>query len=200
MPIPRTYNSTVNAEVSLPTRVAPPRPFRPNVSRSSWRCGPAGRSGSQQRGKAESSVGSKRRVLVIDDESSMRMLCRINLAAAGIDVLEADNGETGLELGRREQPDLILLDVMMPGIDGWEVARRLASDPATREIPVVFLTARAGDDDRRVGEATGGVGYVVKPFDPVGIGHVVEDVLRRIERGEREALRRQIVHPPRDEA
>jgi DNA-binding response OmpR family regulator len=128
------------------------------------------------------------------------MLCRINLAAAGIEVLEAADGETGLELGRREQPDLILLDVMMPGLDGWEVARRLAADPATREIPVVFLTARAGDEDRRLGEQTGGVGYVVKPFDPVEIGNVVQNVLKRIEQGEREALRRGIVHPPEDPA
>src|SRR4051794_2814865 len=128
MPIARTYNPTVNAEISLPTRSAPPRPFRTSVSRNTWRCGPSERSGSQQRGSAESSVGSRRRVLVIDDESSMRMLCRINLAASGIDVIEAADGETGLRLGRTEQPDLILLDVMMPGLDGWEVARRLAAD------------------------------------------------------------------------
>jgi two-component system alkaline phosphatase synthesis response regulator PhoP len=131
-------------------------------------------------------------VLVIDDESSIRMLCRVNLAASGIEVLEAGDGQTGLELARREHPDLVLLDVMMPGIDGWEVARRLARDPATREIPVVFLTARVGDADRRLGEHLGGVGYVGKPFDPVLIGDLVEEVLLRMERGERAALRRQI--------
>ena len=137
-------------------------------------------------------------MLVIDDESSIRMLCRVNLAASGIEVLEAEDGETGFELGRRELPDLILLDVMMPGTDGWEIARRFAADPKTREIPVVFLTARAGDEDRRLGEQTGGVGYIVKPFDPVEIGNVVQDVLTRIERGEREDLRRAIVHPPEE--
>jgi CheY-like chemotaxis protein len=117
------------------------------------------------------------------------MLCRVNLGASGIEVLEAANGDEGLELARREQPDLVLLDVMMPGRDGWTVARNLAEDPSTRDIPVVFLTARADSADRRRGQQLGGVGYVVKPFDPVGIGEFVDDVLDRVERGEREQLR-----------
>lgn len=117
------------------------------------------------------------------------MLCRVNLSASGMEVLEAPDGEAGLELARRELPDLVLLDVMMPGRDGWSVARALAEDPRTREIPIVFLTARADAADRRRGQQLGGVGYVVKPFDPVRIGRVVEDVLSRLERGEREQLR-----------
>ena len=126
----------------------------------------------------------------------MRMLCRVNLAASGMDVFEAENGREGLELARRERPDLVLLDVMMPDVDGWSVARELADDERTREIPVVFLTARADPADRRLGEQLGGVGYVVKPFDPVSIGDVVEDVLVRIENGEREELRRAISSAP----
>jgi DNA-binding response OmpR family regulator len=128
-------------------------------------------------------------VLVIDDERSIRLLCRVNLGASGMEVLEASNGDEGLDLARREQPDLVLLDVMMPGLDGWSVARALADDPETRTIPVVFLTARADASDRRRGQQLGGVGYVVKPFDPVEIGDLVEEVLRRVERGERELLR-----------
>jgi len=128
-------------------------------------------------------------VLVIDDERSIRMLCRVNLSASGMEVLEAPSGEEGLELARRQQPDLVLLDVMMPGQDGWSVARALAEDPQTREIPVVFLTARADAADRRRGQQLGGVGYLVKPFDPVGLGELVEEVLDRVERGEREQLR-----------
>ena len=120
------------------------------------------------------------------------MLCRVNLCASGMDVIEAANGDEGLELARREQPDLVLLDVMMPGRDGWTVARNLAEDPSTRDIPVVFLTARADSADRRRGQQLGGVGYVVKPFDPVGIGDLVEDVLDRVRRGEREQLRDRI--------
>ena len=131
-------------------------------------------------------------MLVIDDERSIRMLCRVNLAASGMKVYEASDGRQGLELARKERPDLVLLDVMMPELDGWSVARELAADEETRDIPVVFLTARADPADRRLGEQLGGVGYVVKPFDPVAIGDFVEDVLVRLERGERDQLRRAI--------
>jgi DNA-binding response OmpR family regulator len=140
--------------------------------------------------------GTARRVLVIDDERAIRLLCRVNLAASGMEVLEAADGRAGLDLARNERPDLVLLDVMMPDVDGWTVARELAADEETREIPVVFLTARAEAADRRLGEQLGGVGYLVKPFDPVSIGDVVEDVLTRIERGEREQLRREITSGP----
>jgi DNA-binding response OmpR family regulator len=143
-------------------------------------------------GSATPGSGSARRVLVVDDERAIRLLCRVNLAASGMDVLEAEDGRSGLELARKERPDLVLLDVMMPGVDGWTVARELAADEKTREIPVVFLTARADAADKRLGEQLGGVGYVVKPFDPVSIGDFVERVLSRIERGEREQLRREI--------
>jgi DNA-binding response OmpR family regulator len=120
------------------------------------------------------------------------MLCRVNLSASGIDVLEAENGLAALELAKRERPDLVLLDVMMPDVDGWTVARKLADDERTREIPVVFLTARAESADKRMGQQLGGVGYIVKPFDPVTIGEFVERVIERVERGEREQLTRDI--------
>ena len=136
--------------------------------------------------------GTARRVLIVDDERSIRMLCRVNLAASGIEVLEAADGRQGLELARKERPDLVLLDVMMPELDGWSVARELAADEETRDIAIVFLTARADPADRRLGEQLGGVGYVVKPFDPVTIGDFVEEVLVRLERGERDQLRRAI--------
>ena len=135
-------------------------------------------------------------MLVIDDERAIRLLCRVNLAASGMEVLEADNGRAGLELARTERPDLVLLDVMMPGVDGWTVARELAASEETRDIPVVFLTARADPADKRLGEQLGGVGYLVKPFDPVSIGDFVENVLSRLERGEREQLRREISSDP----
>jgi len=135
-------------------------------------------------------------VLVIDDERPIRLLCKVNLAASGMEVLEAENGRSGLELARKERPDLVLLDVMMPDVDGWTVARELAADEGTRDIPVVFLTARADPADKRLGMQLGGVGYLVKPFDPVAIAGVVEDVLARIERGEREQLRRDISSGP----
>jgi DNA-binding response OmpR family regulator len=174
------------------------RVARTGRHRSAWRCGPSSQPEKHERERGSAKTGPGRRVLVIDDERSIRILCRVNLAASGIDVLEAEDGQNGIELARSERPDLILLDVMMPGLDGWEVARRLGQDPATSEIPIVFLTARAGEHDRALGERAGGVGYVVKPFDPVEIGDVVDGVLTRIARGEREQLRREISHPPEE--
>jgi len=160
-----------------------------------WRCEAGARAPEpDSRGTAwgRRAAGTARRVLVVDDEHAIRLLCRVNLAASGIDVVEADNGRAALELARRERPDLVLLDVMMPEVDGWTVARELAADEQTREIPVVFLTARAEAADRRMGQQLGGVGYLVKPFDPVLIGDLVESVIERVERGEREQLTRGI--------
>jgi DNA-binding response OmpR family regulator len=136
------------------------------------------------------------RVLVIDDEPPIRLLCRVNLEAEGMEVLEASDGPTGLEKARNDEPDVILLDVMMPGMDGWDVFGELLEDERTANIPVVFLTARAEAADKRMGQQLGGVGYVVKPFDPVTIGEFVEDVLVRIERGERDQLKRGITSDP----
>ena len=129
------------------------------------------------------------RVLVVDDEAAIRLLCRVNLRLAGMEVLEASNGAVGIELARRERPDLILLDVMMPEVDGWEVVSALAEDPDTREIPIVFLTARSERVDQRRGLEAGAVAYVTKPFDPVRLAPFLQELLERIERGERDAVR-----------
>jgi two-component system phosphate regulon response regulator PhoB len=131
------------------------------------------------------------RVLVIDDESPIRLLCRINLEAEGMEVLEAADGLSGLDVARLECPDVILLDVMMPGLDGWRVAEELLDDDRTEEIPIVFLTARAELRDRARGIDLGGVDYVTKPFDPVELAPLVRDLLMRVERGERDELRRE---------
>jgi DNA-binding response OmpR family regulator len=131
------------------------------------------------------------RVLVIDDESPIRLLCRVNLEAEGMDVLEAADGPSGLEKARAENPDVILLDVMMPGLDGWRVAEELLDDPRTGSIPIVFLTARAELRDRARGIDLGGVDYVTKPFNPVELAPLVRDLLERVARGERDDLRRE---------
>src|SRR3954451_21089476 len=91
------------------------------------------------------------RVLVIDDEAPIRLLCRVNLEAEGIEVLEAADGPSGLEKARAEIPDVVLLDGMMPGLDGWRVAEELLDDERTAGIPIVFLTARAELRDRARG-------------------------------------------------
>ncbi len=128
-------------------------------------------------------------MLVIDDEAPIRLLCRVNLEAEKMEVLEASDGPSGLEAARRHRPDLILLDVMMPGLDGWTVAERLLADEETREIPIVFLTARADLRDRARGMDLGGVDYITKPFNPVELASLLREVVGAVDRGEREALR-----------
>ena len=130
-------------------------------------------------------------VLVIDDEAPIRLLCRVNLEAEGMPVLEADDGPSGLEAARNGDPDVILLDVMMPGLDGWGVAEALLEDDRTAEIPIIFLTARAEFRDRARGLDIGGVDYITKPFNPVELAPLVRDLLDRLERGERDELRRE---------
>src|SRR5436853_2729454 len=131
------------------------------------------------------------RVLVIDDEPPIRLLCRVNLEAEGMEVLEASDGPTGLEKARNDEPDVVLLDVMMPGLDGWQVAEELIDDDRTGTIPIVFLTARAEARDRARGLDVGGIDYVTKPFNPVELAPLVRELISRVERGEREDLRRE---------
>jgi DNA-binding response OmpR family regulator len=127
--------------------------------------------------------------LVIDDEAPIRLLCRVNLEAEGMRVLEAPDGRTGIELAQNEHPNAILLDVMMPGMDGWAVAEQLLQDERTAEIPIIFLTARADLRDRARGMDLGGLEYITKPFNPVELATLVREVVAAVERGEREQLR-----------
>jgi DNA-binding response OmpR family regulator len=129
------------------------------------------------------------KVLVIDDEAPIRLLCRVNLEAEEMDVIEAADGPSGVEKARDESPDVILLDVMMPGLDGWNVAQLLLDDDRTAGIPIIFLTARAEFRDRARGLDIGGVDYITKPFNPLELAPLVQRLLDRIELGERDKLR-----------
>jgi CheY-like chemotaxis protein len=131
-------------------------------------------------------------VLLVDDEQAIRTICRVNLEGDGFAVAEATDGFEALEAVRRARPSLVLLDVMMPSIDGWRVAEQLHAAEETREIPVVFLSARAEHEDRLRAQELGAVGYVVKPFDPIELAGIVRDVLERISRGERDQLNREL--------
>lgn len=143
-------------------------------------------------GGGSSAANSTPRILLVDDESSIRTIVRVNLETEGMRVIEAVDGAEALERVREEQPALVLLDVMMPDVDGWQVAEQLACDPETRDIPVVFLSARAAANDLARAQELGAVGYVVKPFDPVALGSRVREVLERIARGEREQLNKEL--------
>ena len=130
------------------------------------------------------------KVLVVDDEAPIRLLCRVNLEAEGMQVVEAADGPSGIDRARQDQPDVILLDVMIPGIDGWRVAEELLDDPRTSAIPIVFLTARAEVRDRARGLDLGGIDYITKPFNPVELAPLIRELLAHVESDGREALRR----------
>ncbi len=121
----------------------------------------------------------------------MRLLCRINLDLAGFEIVEAENGAEALAKVRAADFDLILLDVMMPELGGHEVAEQLQGDESTRDLPIVFLSARASQADLRRGFELGALDYITKPFDPIALAARVGQVLERIEAGQAEAFRRE---------
>jgi DNA-binding response OmpR family regulator len=109
------------------------------------------------------------RILVVDDDPVILRLIEVNLDLEGFEVETADRGEDAITRARDSSPDLIILDLMMPEMSGWEIAERLQQDDATKGIPLVFLSARTQDEDRRRGEELGVAGYVTKPFDPAAL-------------------------------
>lgn len=155
---------------------------------------PASAPSAKPRGRGAAGSGRKTsagRVLIVDDEQAIRLVCRVNLRTAGFETLEASDGATALALARSERPDLILLDIMLPGLDGWSVAEELAGAEETREIPIVFLSARSDRVDVRRGYDLGGVGYITKPFDATSLPDLVARTIDSVRRGERDALRRE---------
>src|SRR6185295_15414252 len=122
-----------------------------------------------------------RTILVIDDEPELVKLLDYNLSKAGYLVLGAKDGETGLAAARKHAPDAVILDVMMPGLDGWEVCKRLRQDTGTSAIPILMLTAKAEEGDRVLGLELGADDYVSKPFGVRELLARVKALLRRSE-------------------
>jgi CheY-like chemotaxis protein len=130
---------------------------------------------------------NRKTVLVVDDHRPVRALCRASLEEAGFRVVEAENGEEALASVQTERPDAILLDIMMPGISGWEVTSALLADRSTDEIPIIFISARTEPSERIRAYELGAQAYVTKPFDPDALAQTVVTVLGQIERGDRDA-------------
>ena len=122
---------------------------------------------------------SKKKIMVVDDEADIRELIKFNLEKEGFDVVPVSDGETALEEARLRQPDLIILDVMLPGIDGVEVCFKLKSDAAYKSIPIVMLSAKSDESDQLVGLKIGADDYLVKPFSPKVLVAKVSAILRR---------------------
>jgi two-component system alkaline phosphatase synthesis response regulator PhoP len=123
-------------------------------------------------------------VLVIDDEPQIVEICRDYLTAAGFAVLTADDGTRGLTTARRERPDLVVLDLMLPGMDGLDVCRELRRDSSgLAAVPIIMLTARVEESDKLVGLELGADDYITKPFSPRELVARVRTVLRRASEG-----------------
>ena len=116
-------------------------------------------------------------ILVADDDPTIRLLVNATLRRNTYRLMEAADGEQTLEVARKEHPDLILLDIGMPGVDGFEVCRQLKADPDTGAIHILMLTARVQEAERERGEAVGADGYFTKPFSPLALLETISDVL-----------------------
>jgi two-component system phosphate regulon response regulator PhoB len=125
---------------------------------------------------------AKEKILVIEDEDDIQELIRYNLVKEGFQVIGANTGEDGLRIAKTSQPDLILLDLMLPGKDGLEICRQLAADPLTLHAPVIMVTAKGEETDVVTGLRMGADDYITKPFSPKILVARVKTVLRRKKR------------------
>jgi two-component system, OmpR family, alkaline phosphatase synthesis response regulator PhoP len=119
----------------------------------------------------------KGKILVVDDEVNITQILEFSIGAEGYEVITAANGEEAIDKARREQPDLIILDIMMPRIDGYEACRILKANPLTKAIPVVLLTAKGRDIDKRLGYEVGATDYIIKPFSPAKLIDRIHELL-----------------------
>ena len=124
---------------------------------------------------------SGQKILVVEDEPDIRKLVHYNLTQERFKVIEAEDGEKALKLVQREKPHLIVLDLMLPGLSGLELCRSLRERPETSQIPILMLTAKAGEADRIVGLEMGADDYLTKPFSPRELVARVKAILRRTE-------------------
>jgi CheY-like chemotaxis protein len=122
-------------------------------------------------------------VLVVDDDPAIRLLCSVNLEAAGLTVREAADGRQALARARSERPDLVLTDVRMPELDGFQLAEALRDDKRTRAIPLIFISAEDAPANQARARALGALAYLTKPFDPWALGSIVADALPRADTG-----------------
>lgn len=129
-------------------------------------------------------MSGKETILVVDDEEDILELVRYNLVSEGYAVMTAETGEQAIDIARKEPPALVVLDLMLPGIDGIRVAALLREDERTHDVPILMLTARSGESDEVLGLEAGADDYVSKPFSPKVLKARVKAILRRSERGE----------------
>ncbi len=122
-------------------------------------------------------MADSKRILICDDDPAILRVLQVNLEVEGYETLLAHHGEEALKIARAEHPDLVILDIMMPRMDGYETCEAIKKDPLTKDIPVVFLSAKAQDSDIEKGKTYDVVDYLTKPFDPDTLIEVVQRVL-----------------------
>ena len=121
----------------------------------------------------------KRTILIVDDEEDVLDLLQLVFETSGFAVRRAATGKSAVSIAYEEPPDVVLLDVMMPEMDGWQVLRTLKGDERTRKVPVVMLSARAERRDKMIGLQEGAEGYIAKPFSPAEVVREVQSFLER---------------------
>lgn len=127
---------------------------------------------------------SKPTILIVDDEQDLLDMIEYNLHKEGYDVLQSTRGQEGIEVARKEDPDLILLDIMMPGMDGFEVCDIMRQDPKLKQKPIIFLTARSEEETEIEGLNKGGDDYITKPISTKKLISRINAVLRRVRQAE----------------
>jgi len=120
---------------------------------------------------------SKKRILLVEDEKDMAYAVTLQLEAKGYEVIAASDGHEGLEKARVKKPDLIILDLMLPKIDGYKVCRMLKFDSKYNNIPIILFTARAQDADKKIGREVGADAYITKPFEPKALLDKIRELL-----------------------
>jgi DNA-binding response OmpR family regulator len=123
--------------------------------------------------------GAGKRILVVDDEADILTMMSLRLKASGFEVITAENGTDGLRLAKELHPELIILDVMLPGIDGYQVCRLLKFDHNYKDIPIIMLTARSQEEDRFWGKRTGADYYLTKPFEFSDLLNKINELLKK---------------------
>jgi two-component system alkaline phosphatase synthesis response regulator PhoP len=129
-------------------------------------------------------VSDKQTILVVDDEQDLLDLIEYNLKKEGFDVLKAEDGKEGMEMAQKHDPNLMLLDIMMPKMDGLEVVERMRADEKLKRIPIIFLTARGDEKTEVAGLDKGGDDYITKPISTTKLISRIKAVLRRVEKTE----------------
>lgn len=122
---------------------------------------------------------AKKKILVVDDEKEIVNILCTSLEMQGYETLSAFDGQEGLDMARNEKPDLILLDIVMPRLNGYQVCRELKKDEATKSIPILMLTAKTQESDQFWGKETGADEYITKPFDTLNLLELIRQFLEK---------------------